>query len=523
MLLLCSVAGYSTKYTLVTSTNELKSGDLVVIACNSVGCVAGELTGTNMPKVTEDVSFSSDKSSVTTSTAYEYAIIGGSSSWVLYYEDSPIGCTSNKNALTTDVSANKYSNNWELTIASSGDITYLCKSNSYKNTYLYYNSSAGFFANYDSKQKAVQFYKKASATDDTPAINCSGSVDFGQINLDNGTCKAEKKLNIEGANLTSNISLSITSGAENFSISTTELSATGGDVTVGFTAAKTGTFEGTLLAQSGSVSVNVTLKASAVEVISGGTKDQPYTCGDIVSMAKNDADTKAWVAGYILGSAATGPVVAKTANGTSLLLADDMNCTHPIAVQLPSGKVREKLNIVDNPNNIGLRVKVYGSLMTYFNSPGVKNTSDYVFIDEVVEQPVKVTDVSLNETSLELEIGESTTLVATVAPADAKDKSVTWSSSKEDVATVNASGKVEAVGEGNATITVTTTDGGFTATCEVTVKKPAPTEHAPAPQFSVPEGEVERGTVVKVTGSESDVIYARENDGEWQSATSVYH
>lgn len=82
---------------------------------------------------------------------------------------------------------------------------------------------------------------------------------------------------------------------------------------------------------------------------------------------------------------------------------------------------------------------------------------------------VNVTGVTLDKATLELEEGKTATLTATVAPADATDKTVTWTSSKENVATVT-DGVVTAVAEGTATITVTTTDGGFAATCEVSVK-----------------------------------------------------
>ena len=64
------------------------------------------------------------------------------------------------------------------------------------------------------------------------------------------------------------------------------------------------------------------------------------------------------------------------------------------------------------------------------------------------------------------------TLIPTVLPAEATDKSVTWSSSNEAVATVT-DGVVTAVAAGTATITVTTTDGAKTATCAVTVAAPA--------------------------------------------------
>jgi predicted outer membrane repeat protein len=87
----------------------------------------------------------------------------------------------------------------------------------------------------------------------------------------------------------------------------------------------------------------------------------------------------------------------------------------------------------------------------------------------VIEPSIAVTGVSLDQTTLALEPGNTATLVATVAPGDATDKSVSWTSSNEAVATV-ADGVVTAVADGTCTITVTTTDGGFTATCDVTVE-----------------------------------------------------
>jgi uncharacterized protein YjdB len=83
---------------------------------------------------------------------------------------------------------------------------------------------------------------------------------------------------------------------------------------------------------------------------------------------------------------------------------------------------------------------------------------------------VAVTGVELNKTSLDMKVGDSETLTATVAPTEATNKAVTWKSSKESVATVDSEGKVTAVAAGEATITVTTTDGEKTAECKVTVK-----------------------------------------------------
>ena len=79
---------------------------------------------------------------------------------------------------------------------------------------------------------------------------------------------------------------------------------------------------------------------------------------------------------------------------------------------------------------------------------------------------VEVTEVSLDKTELSLEVGEEATLVATVKPDDATDKTVTWSTSDSKVASVSG-GKVTAVSEGEATITAKA--GDKSATCSVTV------------------------------------------------------
>jgi len=84
--------------------------------------------------------------------------------------------------------------------------------------------------------------------------------------------------------------------------------------------------------------------------------------------------------------------------------------------------------------------------------------------------PVAVTGVTLNHATMTLIAGGATgTLVKTVAPADATDKSVTWSSSATAVATVSVNGVVTPLTAGTTTITVTTVDGSKTATCAVTV------------------------------------------------------
>ena len=84
-------------------------------------------------------------------------------------------------------------------------------------------------------------------------------------------------------------------------------------------------------------------------------------------------------------------------------------------------------------------------------------------------ETVHVTGVSVSPTTASIAQSETVTLAETVVPSNATDKSVTWSSSNNSIATVDSNGVVTGVSPGTATITVTTTDGSYTATCAVTV------------------------------------------------------
>jgi uncharacterized protein YjdB len=94
----------------------------------------------------------------------------------------------------------------------------------------------------------------------------------------------------------------------------------------------------------------------------------------------------------------------------------------------------------------------------------------------IIGEPVAVEEITLSDSSINLEKGGSTVLTSTVAPTDATNKAVTWSSGNTSVATVDADGKVTAVAAGTAKIICTAADGtGVTASCEVTVTNPAST------------------------------------------------
>jgi uncharacterized protein YjdB len=87
----------------------------------------------------------------------------------------------------------------------------------------------------------------------------------------------------------------------------------------------------------------------------------------------------------------------------------------------------------------------------------------------VTSKSIPVTGISVTPATANVEVNKTVQITATVAPANATNKKVTWKSSNETVATVDANGLVTGKAAGTATVTVTTEDGGKTATCAITV------------------------------------------------------
>lgn len=128
--------------------------------------------------------------------------------------------------------------------------------------------------------------------------------------------------------------------------------------------------------------------------------------------------------------------------------------------------------------------------------------------DDPVDVPV--TGVSVNPTSLSLKINASAQINATVSPSNATDKRISWSSSNPAIASVNASGNVIGLTEGTATITATTTDGGYTASCEVVVTEDVTPDKFTLNTLTNGEGSItlspsggiyDEGTVVTITAN----------------------
>lgn len=106
----------------------------------------------------------------------------------------------------------------------------------------------------------------------------------------------------------------------------------------------------------------------------------------------------------------------------------------------------------------------------------LKNTNACIKACTILQDPepviISVTGISLDKTQETLEIGETLTLTPTITPYDATNKNIVWLSSNTNVATVSESGIVTAIAEGQTNITVTTEDGEFTASAQITVNSP---------------------------------------------------
>lgn len=183
-----------------------------------------------------------------------------------------------------------------------------------------------------------------------------------------------------------------------------------------------------------------------------------------------------WDAMYSVDSTPVTPVypTSITLTGTSTI---SVGGTSQLTVGYESGVNVKKATFTSSDENVAT-VSSSG-LVTGINVGSATITasaksgeSTYVSATlNITVSAIAVTSVSLNETTKSLEKGQSFNLVATISPEDATDKSVTWSSSDENVAIVS-NGSVTAVGAGTATITATSvSNNAKKATCTVTVSE----------------------------------------------------
>ena len=126
------------------------------------------------------------------------------------------------------------------------------------------------------------------------------------------------------------------------------------------------------------------------------------------------------------------------------------------------GVLKTTRNFLNNVNSIGM-------IETGVSRWGSKGTFFYDNIKVIKHPEIPVTSVSLDKTSMMVNVNSTETLTATIVPEMAINKEVTWTSDNSEIAEVDVNGKVTGKSVGSAIITATTDDGSYRATCAVTV------------------------------------------------------
>lgn len=139
----------------------------------------------------------------------------------------------------------------------------------------------------------------------------------------------------------------------------------------------------------------------------------------------------------------------------------------------------DKLTVSDDEGSLKFEVSENfegeGYTIKFFRDKGEKTVENYIGADDlkvVYDDSIHVESVSIKQgTSMTVNTGRIFELEAIISPVKATNKKVTWESDNESVATVDEDGYVRAISPGVVNITVTTEDGGYTATIEITVRK----------------------------------------------------
>ncbi|MGI6488049.1 MAG: Ig-like domain-containing protein [Syntrophothermaceae bacterium] len=212
---------------------------------------------------------------------------------------------------------------------------------------------------------------------------------------------------------------------------------------------------------------------ASVATVDGNGNVTGVKAGSVVITVKT-ADGNKTATCQVTVKAVTVPVSGVTLNKTSITLNEGQSESLTATVT-PANATNKAVTwsssnasaaTVDANGKVTV-VKAGSTVITVKTADGNKMATCQVTVKAVT---VPVSGVTLNKTSITLNEGQSESLTATVTPANATNKAVTWSSSNASAATVDANGKVTAVKAGSTVITVKTVDGGKMATCQVTVK-----------------------------------------------------
>ena len=191
------------------------------------------------------------------------------------------------------------------------------------------------------------------------------------------------------------------------------------------------------------------IPVSVYQEVTGLTIDQ----GDSVEVELSDRD---WLLQYSGSTQLTVTVAPDNATNKGITWSSD------------NSKVSVDANGVASISGEYLTSPITATITaTSKDDPSLSDSVTVTFLKAYVH----ASSVTLNTSEVTLGgVGSTYKLTATVAPEDAENKNVTWESSDPNVVTVSADGTLTAVAMGDATVTVKTADGGYTAACTVKVR-----------------------------------------------------
>ena len=325
------------------------------------------------------------------------------------------------------------------------------------------------------------------------------------LNIPSGaslTIPEDKTLTVDGGTLNKNGTMT---GDVIYKVTGVLLSPTTLTLDVGGTATLTAT-----ITPSNATDQNVTWSSdpSGIVTITPDTSDSKKATitatGTGTTTIKATVDGESATCSVTVNAAATGPTITTQPQNTTvtegspatfIVAADGSNLTYQWQQSTDGGSTWTDISSATSSSyttqatTAAMSGYQYHCVVTDGNSNSVTSQAATL---TVTAATVSVTGVSLDKTELSLTVGDTETLTATVAPANATNQNVTWASSDPSVATVDAAGKVTAVGAGTATITATTVDGGFTAICTVTVRPDIPPAN---PNYRITVEATQGGTV----------------------------
>lgn len=474
----------ATTYTKVTTAPANWAGDYLIVYEDKNVALNGAL-GTGLDVVNNNVPVTIADGVITGSTTIDAAAVTLAAFESGYSIQLPTGDyiynTSAKNQI-------KFGNAvaHTITLSNGGDV--VIQETGY-NTYLRINSASDQMRfRYFTSTGNVQLYKKDGASSDNPAASLS-------LNKTSGTCNQYERFTLQATAVGTDPTKPCTD-AINWESSNTSLAT----VTAGGTVTTSGYGSVTITATCGTKTATCALTIQEVPgfvltfpALDGQTPVTTYTqpwqatmCGVTWDLSKWNNNNNKWPYAQARGDTEPATIdchLAMAPIGSVHITVDQVsrpeNCTLTLLVadNADFTEADEYPIVLEGAGVVSTAIDIKGqSYYRLLAKVGTNPTGQTLRISRIEycigattpTTPTWVNGVMLNNNSVTLTEGGKTTLTATVSPFTATDKSVTWTSSDVAVATVN-NGVVNAIGAGTASITATTNDGHYTATCAVTV------------------------------------------------------